>query len=835
MTTRASIGHICILAVAAVTNDGCHRNPHSAHSVTAAPQIEANAAQVANQLDQLQTANARVLQTLSSLQASVRALQAQSTSRTGAQDSVLAGVEKRILDLDPQVRANAAAIGELQKAAADVSTVRQDLDNLRLRTDQLAASTGTLQSDLLAIRSKHLSDSANLVASLVSVDQTVSSLSSQLKTLTDRLVSRTLANRAQAAAKLNAAGRVLDDYVPCELPQANSDALKLQNTELDAEDLLSGIYLLKTKYNIEVDENALIDSLTQKLNQGSAAPLAAAIAELVDAGKIRGTVNQSKDDIKRVATEVLTGTVAGVAGGSPRDVGCQMSVLPWRVTADSFGRHVADQFIAFQVTVRNLNTTQEFVLHNTDVAVDKSRFYAGIDKMIVRNTQNHGNYYDRRNFLVRVLEVAGDIAAGAAPYGSGDTQSGIGVFRAAFIPGMQKVFPDRYISQINALNDLGFSSSTAYKMMIPVKGSAPFVTFLPADIFSTKLSSPCTNEKSTWHYKTWGVDCLHAFAESTYVVVSGVHVTETVNTQTTVTSIDCHAATVGTLDLTKADLTTKTLACALRGTNLEKVSAVRLRNAGETTDPVTVDGVLSLSGGQNSAATVTFQSDELAKLKGTSYAVFLVMGSTKPDSPTALTLSVNATASTKSLTLSLGGDGCSESDCTLTVEGNNMLQAKQALLYNGADKEVAAGDIDKTSTATILKAHFTTLAAITASATYQLLLKNNGTTLVTIPVTVTLIPAINSITPNYYSKASPNVSFQLVGARLSELTSVGLSDGTSNKAMGEYDASKNTLVFKKSDLDQLVTGNEPIKLRVAGKAKDKQTNAISKADFTLKP
>src|ERR1017187_3556173 len=112
-----------------------------------------------------------------------------------------------------------------------------------------------------------------------------------------------------------------------------------------------------------------------------------------------------------------------------------------------------DQFIAFQVIVRNLNATQEFVLHNTSIALDTGRFYAGVDRMLVRNTQQHGNYYDRRNFWMRVLEVAGDIAAGAAPYASGDTQSGIAVFRAAFIPGMQKIFPDRYLNQINALND----------------------------------------------------------------------------------------------------------------------------------------------------------------------------------------------------------------------------------------------------------------------------------------------------------------------------------------------------------------------------------------------
>jgi hypothetical protein len=334
-----------------------------------------------------------------------------------------------------------------------------------------------------------------------------------------------------------------------------------------------------------------------------------------------------------------------------------MIMLPWTVAADSFGRHVADQFIAFQVVVRNLNPRDEFLMHSVNIAVADQRFYSGVDKVVALNTQNHGQAYDERNFWIRALEVAGDIAAGAAPYASGDTQAGIAVFRAAFIPGMGKIFPDRYASQIQAMNDLAFSSATAYKIVVPVKGSAPFVTFLPADIFSQRISSSQTKgqagtaggkkpSKKDWHYKYWNPTDLHEFAEHTYVIAAGIHVTESHNEQPTLDSIDCGGAS-GTIDLTKPDPGGNTVTCTMTGTNFDKVAIIRLKNAIETTDTLTADGIPTITGGQTTSAKVVFQVKDLSALKGTKYSVYLVTAATKAELPTKQTLTIAASPAPK--------------------------------------------------------------------------------------------------------------------------------------------------------------------------------------------
>jgi len=73
----------------------------------------------------------------------------------------------------------------------------------------------------------------------------------------------------------------------------------------------------------------------------------------------------------------------------------------------------------------------------------------------------------------------------------------------------------------------------------------------------------------------------------------------------------------------------------------------------------------------------------------------------------------------------------------------------------------------------------------------------------------------------------------LAGQRLQEMTSVGLSDGSTVKvkAQGTYDGTTGKATFQKSDLDTLA-GTGSATLTVAGKAKDQQTGAISTAKLT---
>lgn len=777
-----------------------------------APQSNAASGPADAQIAQMKSLIAAVDSSIEMLRRAIADIRA-GDARQGQETAAL---ERLLSNLEEQSRRNSAAVQALEQAQIEMRGTLSAADTRLVEAQRKTADTarflGALQSDILSLQARRLADNTSIVSSISSLAQQ----SARLKALQDELVAGEAARRSAAAARRAAAGKALDNFIPCELDPRDADGLKPGQAARPT-DLQSGLAdLVRRGYQVRGDFESRV-----RENQGSPAPIPSAVNQMVNNDEIVGLPGQTKAETKEKVTETLTATISDLA--APTDVGCQMIMLPWHVTADSFGRHVADQFIAFQVIVRNLNATQEFVLHNTSIALDTGRFYAGVDRMLVRNTQQHGNYYDRRNFWMRVLEVAGDIAAGAAPYASGDTQSGIAVFRAAFIPGMQKIFPDRYLNQINALNDLGFSASTAYKMVIPVKGSAPFVTFLPADMFSRKQGTAVAGDKK-WHYKDWDADQLYNFAENTYVIVAGVHVTPTQNLQPTLTSIDC-----------KTDASTKNLTCTLKGQNLDKVAKARLKNAVETTDTVTAEGDVSLAGGQNTTATVTFQAADIAKLKGSTYAVLLVAGGSNAEIPTTITVTIPPSLASTSVPLRLGDANCLETGCAVTISGGNLQQVKQGLLVDSSGAPKATGDVDPSSTGDSLKIHFASLSNIVSSGDYTLNLVNAGAVLGSITLKITLVPSVDSIAPQTYSKANPgcstDCSFQLTGQRLKELTNVGLTDsGGTVKVSGTYDASTSKVTFKKTDLDTL-SGT----FTVYGKTKDGQSDAITSAKLTIGP
>lgn len=291
----------------------------------------------------------------------------------------------------------------------------------------------------------------------------------------------------------------IDDYISCTLSLAGQSG---------PTNLADALTLLKSSGRIDIDPGIFTTDLATE--SADSKGIAAAAAKAIPRG------NKTPDEYNRQTREASQALTAAVAANlAPDDVACMMTLLPWQVSADNFGRHVADQYLAFQVVVRNLNPSDQFLLHNVSAAVDGGAFHAGVDKMLVRGSQAHGEFYDRRNFLCRLLEATAGIAVGAASYGSRDLQAGIGVFQALVVPGVEKTFPDRYASQINALNDLAFSSATAYSVVVPPKGSAPFVTFLPAALLAGKTQ-----------YKHWPAEQLRAFLEQSYVIVAGVHIQE---------------------------------------------------------------------------------------------------------------------------------------------------------------------------------------------------------------------------------------------------------------------------------------------------------------------
>lgn len=505
---------------------------------------------------------------------------------------------------------------------------------------------------------------------------------------------------AQKAATRNASHPLapFDDYVPCELNNDQMLALKFQEAvPLDFESALGD---LLSRNIIDPETEIALSDFVRKTSPSSSQVRRFLKHEL--AGKIKAEQGKTVEQSINKATSLISSSIAAYA--APTDVACSMVMMPWQMAADSFGRHVADQYIAFHVVMRNLNPAQEFLMHNVSIAVDEQRFYSGIDKMIVRNSQDHGTYYDRRNFGMRALEVAGDIAAGASPYGSGDMQAGIGVFRSAVIPGVGKLFHDRAIDQAHSLSDMAFSSSMSYKIVVPVKGSAPFVTFLPADIFSRKVSratagaeqspnktsSGNSNKKppkKSWHYKEWSPDELHEFLESTYIIAAGIHVLEVHNNQPTVTALDCKGAQ-GTLDLSKADAGGMTLTCKIQGTNLDKVTAVRLKNATESTDDQHADATISITGGQSITGSAVFKTNDLKALAGSFYAVYQVVNKTELITNVTLTL-LPVIESLDPATYKIPNAACIES-CSFTVKGQRLADLTTISLVDKAGNTISA-------------------------------------------------------------------------------------------------------------------------------------------------
>jgi hypothetical protein len=170
----------------------------------------------------------------------------------------------------------------------------------------------------------------------------------------------------------------------------------------------------------------------------------------------------------------------------PDDVSCSMSVMSWKETSDIFGRRVANTFVAIQVTLRNLNTKNEFLVHDIQVAIDTGvspayfgRFQAGRDKLLVRAVAQRGQSEDRRNLVLNTLQAAGAIAAaGSIATGSINAKNAVAVFQGAFIPGFSNIFPDHTVEQLNHINDLVFSASNTSKVLVPIQGSVPLVTFV---------------------------------------------------------------------------------------------------------------------------------------------------------------------------------------------------------------------------------------------------------------------------------------------------------------------------------------------------------------------
>lgn len=421
---------------------------------------------------------------------------------------------------------------------------------------------------------------------------------------------------------------------------------------------------------------------------------------------------------------------------APDDVSCSISVMSWKETSDVFGRRVANEFVALQVTVRNLNTKNEFLIHDIQVAVDTGvapeyfgRFQAGRDKLLVRAVAQRGQSEDRRNLVVNALQMVGAIA-GASSITAGTVQfkDAVAVFQGAFIQGFVNLFPDHTVEQLNHINDLVFSASNTSKVVVPIQGAVPLVTFIaekPIEqlpfawcgythngilwrrdfqhcVFDEKTTSgnvpprPYPDERQydsdrPWddlQFKRWKPAALRMLQEHTFVVIGGVHIQE-VTTQPKVVNLDCPTLSNGAIDISQTK--DGMVNCTLTGSGLSPVSSVTLEKGdskiGGKVKPA-IDG---------NSAVLQFKPDDLSDNAGI-YSLHLTYKSGSQSEPTetdsnelvtlakqpiissADTLDLSSVTSAKPTTLSLHGKDLDQLNDVSLVPDDGGVSAKSTQL-----------------------------------------------------------------------------------------------------------------------------------------------------------
>jgi hypothetical protein len=213
--------------------------------------------------------------------------------------------------------------------------------------------------------------------------------------------------------------------------------------------------------------------------------------------KVRELATKARLSEKTIETgvnQVATASNARQKFNRPDDVSCSFSVLQWKETSDTFGRRVANQYVALEVNVRNLNQQNEFLIHDIQIAVDTGlnraqfgRFQAARDKLVVRDVAQRGQSEDARNRVINTLQMVGAIAGGASTavteglMNSSEAQdmaASVAIFQGPVMTGLTNIFPDHTLEHINHLNDLAFSASSTSKTVVPIQGSVPLITFL---------------------------------------------------------------------------------------------------------------------------------------------------------------------------------------------------------------------------------------------------------------------------------------------------------------------------------------------------------------------
>ncbi len=430
------------------------------------------------------------------------------------------------------------------------------------------------------------------------------------------------------------------------------------------------------------------------------------------------------DAAHTAVTETTNTAVARItpAFQRPKDVSCSMSVLSWDEAHKALGRTVADTYLAAQITVRNLDASNEFLIQDAELAVDAnsaqlSRFQVSHEKELIRGVLQYGQSYDRQHVFVNIVDGVGTIlgAVVAIPQPSIDALTGAtGAYHAGLAPVLHVLFPDLTTRNLNTLNDLAFSAASASRIVVPKSGSVPFVIFVPVKPLEqacwlqpgydfskdTPLSSACdqvchsdscANENlAEVRFKHWTPVQLQALEAHAYALIAGTHI-KPAGQPAVLNSIVCAAPTDSSGAYLQYALPASGLTCTLSGSDLDTLTTLRLRSAADT--KTNLDAKVTVSG-DNTKATAVLPSSETSKIQQSTYELYGVDKSgTEADLNRSVTFRLSPSIASGQSVASAG---------TATLKGSNLAGVTQIVFYDSSDAtEVARANMTSAASGSI--------------------------------------------------------------------------------------------------------------------------------------
>lgn len=391
-------------------------------------------------------------------------------------------------------------------------------------------------------------------------------------------------------------------------------------------------------------------------------------------GPINGQNNAGSgiDQTAPNATETVnavaaTARVAINKIAAPADIGCAFQILSWNQSRLLFGRSVAEDYIAVQITVRNVNPKEEFLVHNAMLSVDTDihggmgRYFEGADKFSVEAYNTAGEPLTPRGKVGNSIVALNTLLSVLQPVvNATNFSNAVAAFTGGVVPGFKTVSPDHQKEQLLLIANSGFSASDT-KTVVGRSSSSTFYTWFPAKPFlegwwvqecaknvdsvdpmrqdpENAITSPApgsgvdlvraryackASEAKTWNtipYKKWSSIADDLFRNLSYAVVAGIHVQEDKKNLPSITDVKCPTNDKGNIDLSKAS-SNGTLSCTITGENLVNVRKLRLENKADAVDPVRPEANVDP---EDTSGSATFTVKDLWSATGSVYAVYFV-------------------------------------------------------------------------------------------------------------------------------------------------------------------------------------------------------------------